>query len=403
MLILRGLAVLLLGLVRTGLVAAPVVKNREGRSSFGHWSMRGVLSVLLLVTLVIVLVQPCHGWENGSESTMIGECSRCYGTHDFLAEHALAFLPFDPVYSWLMTSHSNPKDRIANEEYLYGTEMPDQGGIASQIGTVFKADRNLHAVYYSSDGTVEDDYAARRAQESYNMVIYYLRTGSLDYAARWMGITSHYVTDVTSYGHVMGKGEDWIKASPHRPAYEHWVNEMTDMYNAPFSSCLVFDGGLERVSPYEVTMKLAYDTTFDTSGKGKAPQWMEANYDTTSKRYIDRVCESLNLATNALADLIYSTTLDVTVMTSTATISASSVSTAAATSSAPLTTSIETTTVASTTAIVGTEPFPYLNVGIVATISLIVGMVLAYSWSGWSRKKPARTTGSQDLSGVNAT
>jgi len=216
-----------------------------------------------------------------------------------------------------------------------------------------------------------------------------------------MGITSHYVTDVTSYGHVMGKGEDWIKASPHRPAYEHWVNEMTNMYNAPFSSRLVFDGGLERVSPYEVTMKLAYDTAFDTSGKGRTAQWMEANYDTTAKRYIDRVCESLNLATTALADLIYSTTLDATVTTNTATISASSSSSAAATSSAPLTTSME-TTVASATAIVGTEPLPYLNVGIVATISLIVGMMLAYSWSRWSRKKPARTTGSQDLSGVNA-
>jgi len=195
----------------------------------------------------------------------------------------------------------------------------------------------------------------------------------------------------------MGKGEDWIKASPHRPAYEHWVNGMTNAYKAPFSFSLIFDGNLEHVSPYDVTMKLAYDTTFDTSGRGRTAQWMETNYDTSSSIYLGRVYESLNLATNAIADLIHSTTIDVAATTSTATIAASSSFTTAATQSVPPTMNKETTTVGNT-AFVNTTPFPYLSVGLVATVSLIVGVMLAYSWTRWSKTRPTRTNGSRNSS-----
>jgi len=347
--------------------------------------VKSVLSALVLVVLVM-FVQPSHAWQNGYGSGMDVSCSKCYGTHDFLAEHALAFLPFGVAYSWLYSSISRPNGVFANEEYLYGTEIPDLGGVSSEIGTVFKSDYSLHAVYFTANGSVEDDYAARRAQESYDTVIHYLRIGALDYAARWMGITSHYVTDVTSYRHVMGKGKDWIKASPNGLAYENWVNQETSTYNKPFSSCLVYDGNLEHVAPYDVTMKLAYDTTFDTSGKGRTASWMEANYDPTSPYYRERVCESLNLATNALADLIYSTTLDTAAATSTVTTSASSSSNSAPTSLVPLTTSTVTKTVLGTTAIVSNEPFPYLVVAVVAAVSLALGAILTHSRHRWSSR-----------------
>jgi hypothetical protein len=263
--------------------------------------MSKVLSALLVLVLGFAVVQPCYGWQNSYPTPLPVTCSRCYGTHNFLAEHALAFLPYEPAYFWLEdTSRSIPTSVFASEEYLYGTQIPDFGGPG------FKADWTLHAVYYSSDGSLVDDYAARRAQEYYEQVQDLLKNGNFDLAARYMGIVSHYVTDVTSYWHVMGKGNEWLKAARHGSTYENWVKEETNDYTAPFASCLGFDGKLEQVSAYDITLKLAYDTTFDTSGSGRTAKWMDDKYSPTWPYYRERVCQSLNLAVNGLADLIFS-------------------------------------------------------------------------------------------------
>ena len=228
-------------------------------------------------------------------------CSRCYGTHDFLAEHALTFLPYEQAYSWLMDiPKSKPNAVFASTEYLYGTELPDRGGSG------FKDDHRLHSVYYASDGSLEDDYAAKRAEEYLQQVRDSLRRGYSDLAAMYMGVVSHYLTDVGSYWHVMGKGDDWVDAARNGLAYENWVDGETDRYNSPFASCVSFDGKLEGTSAYDATLKLAYDTTFDTSGSDRTAKWMDDNYDQNWKYYRERVCESLNLSANLLADVIYS-------------------------------------------------------------------------------------------------
>jgi hypothetical protein len=343
--------------------------------------MKNALSILLLIMLLMFLTEPGYGWQNGYAPGMNVACSKCYGTHDFLAEHALTFLPWDQVYSWLMMSPSRPYGVFASQTYLYGTEIPDLGGQG------FKADWSLHSVYYGSDGSLQDDYAAKHAQQSFEQVLSYLRTGDMQNAAKWMGITSHYVTDVTSFWHVMGKGKEWVNAARNGNAYENWVNRETDSYTAPFSSCLIFDGKLERVSAYDVTLKLAYDTTFDSSGFGRTAKWMDDHYSTTSSYYRQRVCESLSLAANAVADLIYSTTqAEATTATMTTPMTHSS---SLVIPTVTVTISISTTAVHSSTVTTTHESVAYSEVGLLMVLSLISGMIVAYLLFRWSRRKAA--------------
>jgi hypothetical protein len=344
------------------------------------------LSGLLLIVLAFAVMQPCYGWQNSYPTPLGASCSRCYGTHNFLAEHALALLPYEPPYFFLMAPGSRPYGVFASENYLSGTSLPDLGGLG------FKPDWELHAVYYSSDGSLIDDYAARRAQESYEQVLSFLRNGDMKNAAIWMGITSHYVTDVTSYWHVMGKGKEWVTASKNGLTYENRVKEETNDYNAPFASCLSFDGKLEHVSAYDITLKLAYDTTFDTSGSGRTAKWMDDNYDKydnpTYPYYRERVCESLNLAANAVADLIYSAVQPAT-DTTTAVLTAATRTNEATTSTVTIKTTLISTS--NVTVIVTTESVPSVGTAMPIAISFILAIVLLWVFVR-SRRKPAESS-----------
>jgi len=215
-----------------------------------------------------------------------------YGTHDFLAEHALDYVP-DDLDFWL-------RDNLA--AYLYGTELPDNRNAPLGDGI---GDTTLHHVYYHASGQLQDDVSAKRAQESFQQTLTYLISRDYRDAAKWMGITTHYVTDVAVFGHVMGKSTDW-GAETHHSDYEDWVNDNTDRYEAPFKACLSFDGKLQQISPYDAALALAHDTTFDDSGKGHTAKWMDDNYNPNNLTFQERACESMSLSVNVLADLVYS-------------------------------------------------------------------------------------------------
>lgn len=353
------------------------------------------LPVLLILMLASIWVQPSYGWQNGSLPAGAGGCSKCYGTHDFLADHALSFVPYERVYSFLMASGSMPYGVFANEEYLYGTEIPDQGAYG------FKQDWRLHSVYYSPDGKLVDDYAAKRAQESFEQVLFYLRIGDKESAAKWMGITSHYVSDVTSYWHVMGPGDEWVDLAKNGLYYENWVEGETYLYGAPFASCMSFDGSLEHISAYNVTLKLAYDTTFDPSGPPhpRTARWMDDHFDAYSPYYLERVCQSLNLAANAIADLIYSTAQpEIETTTSIATpitVTQPVVSTVTLT---PVTVTTTLLSVSSVTTIVSTESMPGVGTMLPIAVSIVLAILLLWvlvrsRWKPASRSSAPQDTG----------
>jgi len=244
-----------------------------------------MLTILLLSMYTMLNVSPAAGWSNGGFST--DPQNPNYGTHDWIAQHALDWLP------------NEEKTYIVNNlaAYLYGTELPDNGGAPDGIGDVA-----LHHIYYWSNESIQDDASAIRAQAEYDKAVNYIKLGNVAMAVKTLGIMSHYVVNVSAFGHVMGSGTDW-GSEVHHSDYETYVNERTNSYNDVFNTYLVFDGSFENISAYNASCRLAYDTTFDVDGDLTCV-WMDQNYDWSNQTFKNRCGESLNLAVNLLADVL---------------------------------------------------------------------------------------------------
>ena len=190
-----------------------------------------------------------YGWSNGGYSADPADPD--YGTHDWIAHHALDWLPIEEKQYIL--------DNLA--DYLFGTELPDNWQPSDGIG-----DKSKHHVYYRANGSLQDDAAAIRAQEEYENASIYALSGDASNASKSLGIMIHYIGDVAVFGHVMGASTDWGKENDTiHSNYESYVNIRTNNYTDDFDTFLVFDGVLNTISAYNATLMLAYDTTFDSS------------------------------------------------------------------------------------------------------------------------------------------
>jgi hypothetical protein len=245
-----------------------------------------MLTVGLLLACFILGSARVSGWSNGGYSA--DPANPDYGTHDWIAEHALDWLP------------QGEKQFLLDNKaaYLYGTELPDNGQAADGIG-----DTTKHHVYYSADATVQDDVAADRAEEEYAKAVDAYNSGNFSGAAKQLGIVTHYIVDVTVFGHVMGAATDW-GAETHHSDYEDYVQTRTNSYVDDFNSFLVFDGNLGTVSAYDAALTLANDTTFGAGGQYTCV-WMDQNYNWGDAAFKNRSGESLNLAVNAVADVLH--------------------------------------------------------------------------------------------------
>jgi len=100
------------------------------------------LSIFLLGT--IANLAAVLGWSNGGFST--DPTNPDYGTHDWIAHHALDWLPL------------KGKQFILNNiaSYLYGTELPDNGGAPDASGTplnitcIMRACMHARAIFMAS-------------------------------------------------------------------------------------------------------------------------------------------------------------------------------------------------------------------------------------------------------------
>ncbi|MFQ6053274.1 MAG: zinc dependent phospholipase C family protein, partial [Candidatus Bathyarchaeia archaeon] len=212
-----------------------------------------------------------------------------FGTHDWIALHAYSWLPENESW-WILENM---------DDYLLGTELPDNGGHPQGIG-----DTTLHHVYYDSSEELVDNSSAVRALVEYNLAMAFLNVGNYSAAALHAGIMSHYIVDVGVFGHVMGSGTDW-GAETHHSDYEDRVESRTDEYPGDtFTSYLSYDGALSELDAYNATLQIAYDTTFDTDGSLTCV-WMDANYAWSNQTFVDRAGESMNLCVNVLADVLH--------------------------------------------------------------------------------------------------
>ena len=243
---------------------------------------------LALVCLLLVLssVGSVASWSNGGYSADPSHPD--YGTHDWIAQHALDWLP------------DNEKQYILNNLalYLYGTELPDNNQASDGIG-----DTTNHHVYYRSDNSLQEDNSAVRASTEFSKALTFLKAGEYADAAKTAGIMSHYIVDLAVFGHVMGSGTDW-GAETHHSDYENYVNDRTSSYSSTFDTYLSYDGQLSITSAYDVALQLAYNTTFGTNGDLTCV-WMDNHYDWSNSAFMNRAGQSLNLAVNYLTDVLH--------------------------------------------------------------------------------------------------
>jgi hypothetical protein len=226
------------------------------------------------------------GWSNGGYSA--DPTHPDYGTHDWIAEHALDWLP------------TQEKQFLLDNKavYLYGTELPDNNQASDGIG-----DTGRHHVYYSASGALQDDAAAVRAREEYGKAVNAFKANNMSEAAKRLGVMAHYVGDMAVFGHMMGASTAW-GTEQHHSDYEDYVQTRTNSYQDDFNSFLVFDGSLTTRTAYDAAVTLAYDTTFDGSG-GLTCVWMDKHYNWNDATFKNRAGESLNLAVNAVADVLH--------------------------------------------------------------------------------------------------
>lgn len=250
---------------------------------------KGLFTVVLLCVLAVSAIncESVFAWSNGGYSG--DPANPGYGTHDWVAEHALDFLPAEEKQFLV--------DNLA--WYLYGTELPDNKNTPSGVG-----DTTKHHIYFSEDGVLIDDVAGVRAREEYVAAQQAFGLGNLSGAAMHLGMVAHYVADVAVFGHVMGAATAW-GTEVHHSDYESYVLRRTESYGDEFGSYLVYDGVLTVVAAYDATVELARDTTFDLSGQGLNCTWMDQNYNWNNAAFKGRMGASLSLAVNAVADVLH--------------------------------------------------------------------------------------------------
>ena len=243
--------------------------------------------IVLVLTFAACTAPAASSWSNGGYSA--DPLSPDYGTHDWLADHALDWLPIAEK-QWILDHKA---------AYLFGTETPDRSG----CGDCFGDARTKHHVYYHKDGSLQDDAAATRAKEVYNQALAAVPSGNWTRVAVLIGAMTHYIDDLAVFGHVMGSGTDW-RSEAHHSDYEDYVNAHTSRYSSEFTAFLAFDGDLYPRDPYDASLLLAFDTTFG-GATGRNATWMDRHYDWSSSEFRSRVGESISLAVNYLADVLH--------------------------------------------------------------------------------------------------
>ncbi len=244
---------------------------------------------LALLTLIAVLQSPASAWSNGGPSASIS--SPEYSTHDWIAQHALDWLP-DTEKAFITGNL---------DMYLYGTELPD---FPDAVGGDGIGDTKNHHVYYNSGRGLQDDVGAERAQDMFNAALGELRTGSYASAAKWAGAMAHYMGDLAVFGHVMGASTVW-GTETHHSDYEDYMKDQTVGYSTSWDQSLIYDENLVNVSARDAALKVAHDTTFDESGQGRTAAWMDQHYNWSDPGFRARVGQSLSVSVNAIADALH--------------------------------------------------------------------------------------------------
>lgn len=247
---------------------------------------------LLLVPFALCTAAWSNGPAGNATTDRASECaSPPYATHDWIADHALDFLP-PGEGDWL---------RRHRAMYLLGTEAPDNDDIPDACGAPnngYDDRRYGHSVDWDDAHEVmHGTRAAARAQEEYDRAAEAIEQGDTVAAAFYLGAMAHYIGDVSQYGHTYPDEE-------HHSDYENWVKTRTDSPNeGVFESYLQADNLIRR-RPYTAVKRISRATS---GGQGDIlpAEEMDDLYETRPQRFVDSIGASLNLAVNELADVLH--------------------------------------------------------------------------------------------------
>lgn len=231
--------------------------------------------LLILVTLPL-LSSGAGAWSNGGYSADPNNPD--YGTHDWIADKALAIQTRDVTFLKIMY----------HTEFLLGTEAPDN--------SVYIGDSTNHHVYYYASGSVQDDICANRASQIYASALNYLRSGNNLSAAFDIGVLAHYISDPGVFGHTMGAYTDW-GSEIHHSDYEDEFESILGSLSQPSEI------SLGDSDAYGATMALAQKITFG-SGSIKSNVWMDANYNWADSTFEASAIASLSASVSAVAAAI---------------------------------------------------------------------------------------------------
>jgi hypothetical protein len=247
-----------------------------------------VISLILFQSLI--LFSPVVAWKNGPSGNEFSSDPKIpkYGTHDWMAEHALDLL------------NPNEKQYLLDnlDTYLYGTELPDKTG-----GGGF-GDTQLQVMYFNETGILMNSSGAHRAWQVHNQAVNYLESGDIYNGTLYLGAMTHYIADLSVFGNVMN--ETYWRVPTHYNDYMNYVNSKTSTYSSEFDSYLTPLVSLGVGDPYDAGWLVAYNTTFDPNGYRNCT-WMENNYDWADPDFKDRCGESLNYAVNIIAAVFKTT------------------------------------------------------------------------------------------------
>jgi hypothetical protein len=242
----------------------------------------------LIILDSFLLIPSTVGWKNGpSVSEFSSNPTKPeYGTHDWIAEHAL---------DWMLPEEK--KFILDNlDSYLYGTELPDRTTGPDAIG-----DMDLQHVYFNETGIMKDDSGAIRASQEFESAIFFLEKGDVYNGTLHLGAMTHYISDLAVFGNVMN--ETYWGEPIHFDDYMAYVNSKMTSYTSEFDSYLSQLPPVGVGEAYDAAWVVAYNTTFNPKGYRNST-WMDVNYSWSDPEFKGRCGESLNYAINTINSII---------------------------------------------------------------------------------------------------
>lgn len=231
---------------------------------------------LIILFCALLASDPAGAWSNGGYSS--DQSNPDYGTHDWIAEEALALQTKDVTF--LKTTY--------HSEFLLGTEAPDN--------PEFIGDTSKHHIYFYASHQLQDDACAVRASQIYETALDYMLAGNMRNAAFDIGVMAHYISDPGVFGHTMGAYTDW-GTETHHSDYESKFETMIDTLPSPTGLTL------GNSSAYSATLDLGYRITFG-GGAIQTNVWMDDNYDWSDATFKASAIASLHESVSAVAAVI---------------------------------------------------------------------------------------------------